>query len=137
MIIDPLLANYFSRLRVECPRAEELPLKLPNAADAVIDGEKLRDYLLSPAHPIGRFKAAHFRSLGYSQDNWAQLESDLREQHLPEDVNDTEESRYGVKYVIRANLKGPNGKMAELVSVWIVLTKENVPRFVTVYPGDD
>ena len=46
------------------------------------------------------------------------------------------ESRYGVKYVIRANLKGSSGETVELVSVWIILKEEEVPRLVTVYPGE-
>ena len=112
-------------------------MKLPNAEDAIIDAEKLRDYLLSPAHPVGRFKAAFFRMLGYSHENWAQLESDLREHHLSEEVSDTVESRYGVKYAIRAILKGPNGETAEFVSVWIILSEEEAPRFVTAYPGEE
>ena len=45
-------------------------------------------------------------------------------------------TRYGKKYVIRANLKGPNGKAAAVVSVWILLKDEYVPRFVTAYPGE-
>jgi Domain of unknown function (DUF6883) len=31
---------------------------------------KLRDYLLSRLHPVGRFKAPFFASLGYGADNW-------------------------------------------------------------------
>lgn len=46
------------------------------------------------------------------------------------------ESPYGTKYVIRANLKGPNGRTAEIQSVWIVLKGEEIPRFLTAYPGD-
>ena len=42
-------------------------MKLPNASRATIDAAKLRDYLLSPAHPVGRFKAPFFAALGYSQ----------------------------------------------------------------------
>ena len=45
-------------------------MKLPNAAQALIEPAKVRDYLLSPAHPVGRFKAAFFVSLGYSQSEW-------------------------------------------------------------------
>lgn len=52
-------------------------MKLPNAGRAVIDPAMLRDYLLSPAHPLGRFKAPFFVALGYAQDQWPQLESDL------------------------------------------------------------
>jgi hypothetical protein len=71
----------------------------------------------------------------HPREDWAQFDSDLRKYHLSEDVSDTLESRYGVKYVIRANLKGPTGETVELVSVWIILKGEDTPRFVTAYPG--
>ena len=44
-------------------------MRLPNAAKAVIPIEKLRDYLTSITHPAGRFKAAFFLSLGYTEEN--------------------------------------------------------------------
>ena len=53
-------------------------MKLPNADKAIISSEKLRDYILSPIHSIGRFKAAFFKKLGYSAENWKILEQDLR-----------------------------------------------------------
>ena len=112
-------------------------MKLPRAEDAIIDADKIRDYLLSLEHPIGRFKAAFFRKLGYSRGQWEGLESDLREFHASEDVSEVVESRYGKKYIVRANLKGPNGEEAALVSVWIVRNEEEAPRFVTAYPGEE
>lgn len=48
-----------------------LPMKL-RARDAIIPREKLRDYLLSVAHPDGRGKAEHLGRLGYSQDALSQ-----------------------------------------------------------------
>ena len=39
---------------------------LPNASQAVVDADKVCDYLLSPSHPIGRFKVVVFRALGYT-----------------------------------------------------------------------
>jgi hypothetical protein len=39
-------------------------VRLPGGERAIIDPEKLRDYVLSRAHPVGRFKAAFFASLG-------------------------------------------------------------------------
>jgi len=42
-------------------------VKLPNADQAFIDPAKLRDYLLSPTHPVGRFKAPFFAAMGYTQ----------------------------------------------------------------------
>ena len=103
-------------------------MKLPHADKALIDAEKLRDYLLSSTHPVGRFKAPVFLRMGYSQNQWEQLAADLRSQHLSSDVQEASESNYGMKYVIRARLKGPNGTAFEFVSVWIVLEGENVPR---------
>ncbi|HKC54769.1 MAG TPA: hypothetical protein VKC35_01550 [Vicinamibacterales bacterium] len=47
---------------------------LPNADDAVIDPAKLRDYLLSMEHSLGRFKARFFGALGFAADHWEELE---------------------------------------------------------------
>jgi hypothetical protein len=60
---------------------------LPNADEAVIDPEKLRDYLLSTEHPHGRFKARVFGALGFRADRWQELESALRTQHLTQDAD--------------------------------------------------
>jgi hypothetical protein len=39
-------------------------VNLPKPEQAVTDDAKLRDYLLSPMHAVGRFKAPFFASLG-------------------------------------------------------------------------
>jgi len=39
-------------------------MSLPNAERAVVDPVKVRDYLLSAVHPIGRFKARFFVAMG-------------------------------------------------------------------------
>ncbi len=102
---------------------------LPNCSKAVIAPEKLRDYLLSPAHPI------FFRTLGYDQTSWQQLETDLRYlASLP--AEPLESTEYGTKYAIIGPLTGLNGRVAEIVTVWIILAGEAVSRFVTAYPKD-
>jgi hypothetical protein len=113
----------------------EQRLKLPNPHNAVIDDAKLRDYLVSRTHPVGRFKAAFFGVLGYTQENWQQLAEDLRRQHLPHDAELGERVRYGQKYRILAEMRGPSGRTANVESIWIVLENEAFPRFVTAYPG--
>lgn len=110
-------------------------MRLPKADEAVIPIEKLRDYLLSPQHPIGRFKATFFAGLGYTADDWAKLEADLRSQHLLLDAEEGEGSTYGRKFVISGPLTGPSGSTAMLVSVWVIHSGEELPRFVTAYPG--
>ena len=109
-------------------------MRIPNADRAFIDSAKLRDYLLSRSHPVGRFKATFFLALGYSAEAWRQLESDLRSQHLSRDATPEESIVYGQKYTIRATLVGPSGRSAEVVSVWVVRTGEDFPRFLTAYP---
>ena len=109
-------------------------MRIPNADRAVIEPAKLHTYLLSRSHPVGRFKATFFLALGYSPENWPQLETDLRSQHLSKDAAPEEPSPYGQKYAIRATLVGPAGRSAELVSVWVVRKGEEFPRFVTAYP---
>ncbi len=112
-------------------------MKLPHAELAVIETEKIRDYLLWASHPIGRFKAPVFQAMGYRQDQWEQLAADLREQHALSEVDEVVETQHGRKYAIRANLKGPNGRTFAMQSIWIILKGEDVPRFVTTYPGEE
>ena len=109
-------------------------MQIPNADRAVIEPAKLHGYLLSPSHPIGRFKAAFFLALGYTSEDWRQLEVDLRSQHLSQDATPGERSAYGQKYTIRAMLMGPSGSSADIVSVWVVRAGKEFPRFVTAYP---
>jgi hypothetical protein len=110
-------------------------MKIPNASRAIIEATKLRDYLLSPSHPVGRFKAPFFAALGYSQEQWPQLEADLRALLVLQDAQPAAASAYGQKYEIRAILTGPSGRSAEVVSIWIILASEDSPRLVTAYPG--
>jgi hypothetical protein len=109
--------------------------KLPNAERAIIDAEKLRDYVLSSVHPVGRFKAAFFRRIGYSAEDWQTLERDLREQFLSQNATKMDESHYGQKFVIEGPLMGPTGETVQIVTVWVILKGESIPRFVTAYPG--
>ena len=110
-------------------------MRLPNAAAAIIPADKLHDYLLSPEHPIGRYKATFFRSLGYGPEGWETLQTDIRAL-LGGDAEELESTDYGKKYGITGSLTGPNGRSAPVVSIWIILVGENVPRFVTAYPEE-
>jgi len=111
-------------------------LQLPNHEQAVIDGEKLRDYLLSRGHPVGRFKAAFFATLGYAEDSADELAVGLRLIAKDGTVEAEEASEFGRKYRVRGLLVGPNGRHAAVVTVWIVREGEVVPRLVTAFPGD-
>lgn len=109
-------------------------MKLPGVERAVVDPPKIRDYLLSESHPVGRFKAAFFTALGYSASAWAALAADLRHHAAENEASPTEANPYGQKYEVRGKLRGPAGQAA-LVAVWIVLRGDDFPRFVTAFPG--
>ena len=111
-------------------------MKLPGAQRAVIEAAKIRDYLLSTSHPVGRFKTPFFTSLGYTSTNWQHLEADLRNLAVTGDAQPGQPSPYGQKYEIRGILNGPSGKSPEVVTVWIILSGGDVPQFVTAFPGE-
>ena len=110
-------------------------MKLPDAEHAQIEPSKLRDYLLSATHPIGRFKYRFFSRLGYANEQGKRLETDLRELAVTGEATAGASTEYGQKYEVRGMLKGPSGRVMEVVSVWIVLAGQDAPRFVTAFPG--
>lgn len=111
-------------------------MKLPGADAAIIDPAKVRDYLLSESHPVGRFKSTFFASLGYSAGDWEQLRNDFLALTCEGDAVTGPQSPYGQKYEVRGTLCGPNGRIAAVVTAWIILRGERSPRFVTAFPGE-
>ncbi len=101
----------------------------------MIPTEKLRGYLLSSSHPVGRFKGVFFRALGYTDGDWERLEADIRS-ILTNDATVREQTEYGQKLEVRGSITGPAERDAEIVTAWIVLKGESIPRFITAYPGD-
>lgn len=111
-------------------------MKLPGAERAVVDPLKVRDYLLSPEHPVGRAKARFFGALGFTRTGWPALQRALLELALRGEATQAQQTRYGQKYEIRDTIQGPTEREAPIVTIWIVLAGEDFPRFVTAYPGD-
>ena len=110
-------------------------MRLPNLDHARIESSKLRDYLLSSAHTIGRFKRSFFNSLGYYSEEWELLKADLLDLAATGEARLGQTTDYGQKYEVRGILTGSSGKTAEVVSVWIILTSDDIPRFITAFPG--
>lgn len=48
-------------------------MKLPNADKAIVEREKVADYLLNPEHRYGASKARFFARFGFSRENWKVL----------------------------------------------------------------
>ena len=54
-------------------------MKLPNADTALIQREKIADYLLNAAHPDNNGKAEFFEAFGFRLDGWETLARALRQ----------------------------------------------------------
>jgi len=105
-------------------------MKLPEAQRAVIAAAKIRDYLLSTSHPVGRFKAPFFTRLGYTAADWKRLEQDLL------GLADSGDAQPGRESPCRGTLNGPSERSASVLTVWIVRFESDVPEFVTAFPGE-
>ncbi len=101
---------------------------------AIVDQGKVREYLLSASHPVGRFKAKFFASLGFGPEDWPELVAALRLLAVEGEAQAGETSPHGDKYLVFGTLTGPTGMAAEVVSVWISGGGGASPRLVTVYP---
>lgn len=109
-------------------------MSLPNADRAVIDAAKIRDYILSEIHPVGRFKAVVFIALGYSADRWELLRDDLLALAQAGSATLGKPNPFGRIFEVRGILTGPLGRSADVSTVWIIRTAEELPRFVTAFP---
>lgn len=84
-------------------------LKLPNAERAVVDPAKVRDYLLSPEHPLGRAKARFFAAVGFTRAAWPALQRALLDLAAGGQATLGRETPYGQKYEVRGMIQGPVG----------------------------
>jgi len=107
---------------------------LPNPDRAVVDPTKVRDYLLSHEHPVGRFKAVVFEAAGYHRDSWEVLHADLLAVPGFDGAVLKMTGLHGRKYEVPAILTGPAGRELSVLTVWLVRRVEDFPRFITAYP---
>ena len=102
---------------------------------AIISRDKVSGYLLSSSHPIGRYKAAFFATLGYSETAPEVFEQDLAKLLLAE-ISELDVTEFGRKFVSRGPMTGPKGRQAFVPRSGFRLSGESVPRLVTAYPED-
>jgi len=110
-------------------------MKLPAAGEAYVPREKLVDYLLCETHPTGASKADFFRGLGFREHTASQLEEELLNVANGNDVEESEVSPYGTKYVVIGEIVTPIHRRARVRTVWIIEPPDERPRFVTAYPA--
>jgi hypothetical protein len=102
-------------------------MKLPNAANAIVEIEKLSEYCLSENHPRGKHKARVFANLLGLTASDALLNAARTEEALIGERDD-----YGQRYLVDFSMKR-HGREAAIRSAWIVRAGENVPRLTSCY----
>ena len=108
-------------------------MKLPNAAQALVDLAKLRDYCLNPAHPRGRHKARVFATaLGIRREQVELLREALLRAAASNEATLGDRDAYGQRHVLDFPMNGPGGR-AMVRSMWIVLSHENFARLTSCY----
>ena len=111
-------------------------MKLPNAERAVVEREKIVDYLLNAAHPDNGGKAAFFLALGFRQEEWQTLAAAFRRLAKKFDIHNSMASAHGRKYILDGRIETPSGKRPMVRTVWIVDRGVEMPRLVTAYPQE-
>jgi hypothetical protein len=107
-------------------------MRLPNAELALVEQEKITEYLLNPEHPDNGGKAAYFLALGFGGDDWDIFADALRHLALLADVTESMETMHGKKYIVDRELQNPAAHLVR--TIWIIDTGMYFPRLVTAYP---
>jgi hypothetical protein len=114
-------------------------VRLRNAHLAVVDRQKVVDYLLNAAHPDNSGKARFFESLGFSNEEPERLMTALRAIAESGEVVENAHSIHGEKYVVEGWLRAHTEESRQRLirTVWIIDSGRDAPRLVTAYPGKE
>ena len=108
-------------------------MRLPNRKNAIIQKEKLVDYLLSLTDEDGRSKAEYFRKIGFNESNLKDFERALLAIAANNEVKTIEKYDFGVKYIAEGLMDSPSGERVKIRTVWSIDRGKNAPRLVTAY----
>lgn len=109
-------------------------MKLSDTNEAVVERQKIVDYLLDAAHPDNGGKASFFIGLGFKSEQWEILATALKTMAIESEVTSIHESPHGEKYVIIGRIQSPCGKTPVVKTIWAVDKNQNAARLVTAYP---
>lgn len=110
-------------------------MRLLDCHNATVPREKVRDYLLSFRHPVGRHKAVFFGQFGFTREEAVLLIDALKEHAVTCEVMTTEETAFGMRYTIEGRLRCPDGRTPRIRAVWFIGLDDPLPRLVTAYPA--
>ena len=109
-------------------------MKLPNAHLAIVEREKITEYLLNPGHRFGASKARFFTGFGFHLDDWETLARALSEHAQRHEVSAERDTGFGPRYEVNGPLATPTGRDPLVRTVWQLDDGEVAPRLITAYP---
>ena len=109
-------------------------MRLPNADQAVVEPEKITEYLLSHTNPRSRGKAGFFVRFGFNSDNWQGLTEALVRQGSNHEVVSVYDTVYGLRYLVDGIIETPDGRNPSIRTVWQVDPGTDYPRLITARP---
>ena len=93
-------------------------MKLPNVENAVLEHEKITEYLLNAAHPDNGGKAAFFEALGFRREEPQTLAKAMLD--LARRAEVTKSAASPRKYIVIGQIKSPRGRTANVRTIWII-----------------
>ncbi len=109
-------------------------MTLPNAHLAVVEREKITEYLLNPEHRYGASKARFFSAFGFVTADWEIMAQALCSHARLHDVSRIKETIFGPRYEVDGELETPDGRAPRVRTVWQLDHGEIAPRLITAYP---
>lgn len=107
-------------------------MKLPRYEEAVIPEAKFNKYALNPDGDANKARAFK-EALGYDMSNYKDLIENIRE-NLPKfEAKEKGDSGFGMRYEVKMQLTGPNGKTADVLTAWIDDKKSKEMRLTSAY----
>lgn len=111
-----------------------MPVKLPNAEQAIVERGKIVDYLLSVNVPKDKNKVGFFSHFGFHLDRWEEFAAALKAHGAAYAVIDIRESDKDVRYGVVGTIETPDGRNPRIKTAWQIMRGDTVPRFLTAHP---
>ena len=99
-----------------------------------VNPQKICDYLLNVNHSDGGPKARLLIGYGFDVNAADVLEAAIVNHAVSNDINKRVTTVFGEKYLVEGPLETPSGKKLPIRSVWVKQDKEEIAKFVTLYP---
>lgn len=106
-------------------------MRLPKAELAVVEREKVVEYLLNAGHRYGASKARFFLAFGFEIDDWTVFAEALQRHGQRHEVTLVRQTGWGPRYEIDGELNTPNGREPRIRTVWQFGEGQIAPRLIT------